>query len=86
MKLILCVDCNAILSLSQEWKKCDCGNSSGAYAPNGLHAHIRGNAVPLGFHNASFEHALSHRPRTGRGATFTAFVIPRQCSTVEEEA
>jgi hypothetical protein len=35
----------------------------------------------LGFANNSLENAIKNQPQSGIGELFTAFVIPKQCST-----
>lgn len=82
MKLIYCVTCSSIFSLSVKNKKsCDCGKSWGQYKIDGLHAEYGGNAIPLGFVNSSFRKALFNQPKNGMGFDFTAFVIPSECDT-----
>ena len=83
MKLIYCPECKSITSLSRVPKFCDCKLSGGWYRDN-LNAEIWGNAIPLGINNTSFLSALQHRPKEGLGKAFTAFVIPKKCSTVRE--
>lgn len=63
---------------------CLCGKSSGEYIDN-THAVIRGPCVPLGFGNLSFREALTYQPEEGAGATFTAFVIPKEVAHIRHE-
>lgn len=87
MKLIFCTRCRDVVRLWEGvWRSCDCGESHGVYLLGCLKAKIKGPAVPLGFANRSFARALSERPDEGLGSRFTAFVIPRECDTVEEDA
>lgn len=83
MKLIFCKKCNDVVALRRQERSCFCGESKGAYGPDGLHATISGFAIPLGFANSSFEHALRNQPEEGWGKVFTAFVIEKDCPTVE---
>lgn len=85
MKLMFCPACHDVLKLRVgSHRKCECGQSWGRYMPDGQHAEVFGKAVPLGFVNISFAHALRNRPEVGHGERFTAFVIPRDCQTVTE--
>lgn len=43
-----------------------------------LNAVYTGNAVPIGFHNASLGQAIIYRPTSGDGKNFEAFVIPKE--------
>jgi len=85
MKLIYCPNCHDVVkmadSLSARPNTCDCGQSWGEYTDNGLNAVYGGLAVPLGFDNFTLMRALRHRPQSGDGARFTAFVIPHECDT-----
>ena len=81
MKLLMCKSCGEIFSLSLVWKKCSCKQCGGRYK-NVLDAEYEGNCVPLGFENRSFNKALKNQPETGSGERFTAFVIPKECPTM----
>lgn len=83
LKLIFCPQCEDIFRLIRdEDRVCKCGKSGGRYNDD-LRAEIWGNAVPLGFENASFAKALTMRPKKSvLGARFTAFVIPKECDTI----
>lgn len=83
MKLIVCLNCNDVVSLRNQERSCYCGESGGHYTDS-LNAVVWGKAVPLGFDNLSFVRALQHRPDSGQGNTFTAFVIPVECPTVQK--
>lgn len=83
MKLIHCRICGDVVALRLEPRTCICGQSGGHYKEDRLHAVISGPCVPLGFANGSFNRALLARPQTGPGAEFAAFVIERNCPTVE---
>ena len=85
MKLILCPKCSDVLRLfpAETMRTCYCGQSYGRYKADGLCAEIGGEAIPLGISNTSFIKAVQQRPESGSGAVFEAFVIPRQCSTIE---
>ena len=80
MKLLLCTECKDIFNLSMEQKICSCGKTKGQYIDH-LNAEYEGPAVPLGFANFSFYHAVKKQPEEGFGKEFTAFVIEKQCPT-----
>lgn len=82
MKLLLCPTCEDVLKLDHHGRYCGCGRAWGRYLADGLHAQISGTAVPLGFASSHLLDALRHRPATGNGSLFTAFVIPEVCDTV----
>lgn len=84
MKLIFCSKCNDIFSLRKEDRACICGASSGQYIDN-LNAVVRGAAIPLGFLNSEFVDAVKYQPESGQGYEFTAFVIPKEVSTITHE-
>ena len=84
MKLLYCPKCEDVRKLRWESVTCSCGKSWGHYYKDGLHAVVGGKAIPLGFANPSLATALKKRPANGQGSRFEAFVIPRQCPTVEE--
>jgi hypothetical protein len=81
MKLIYCKKCMDVISLRYEERKCECGESSGKYFEDGLHAVYSGPSIPLIFANSSFGEALLNQPESGDGEVFEAFVIPEQCLT-----
>jgi hypothetical protein len=87
MKLLYCTECGDVVGLRPDMERvCACGASRGRYYEDRLHAWISGPAVPIGFANHSFEDALQNRPPPGqRGREFKAFVIERECRTVEEQ-
>jgi len=87
MKLIYCPICQDVVKLwhqDDEARFCHCGASFGKYDEDGLHATIYGEAIPLGFDNASLRDALKLRPEEGCGSQFSAFVISKVCDTVKE--
>jgi len=61
-----------------------CGKSWGYYEPDGLHAIIGGESIPLGIANRSFLLALTNGRRkiSQSGILFDAFVIPDNCDTI----
>jgi len=85
MKLIFCPSCRDVVTLQKYKRWCQCGKSYGSYAENGLNTVIGGEAIPLGFANLSFVHALRDRPKEGLERRFEAFVIPVKCPTVKHE-
>lgn len=82
MKLLFCPNCQDVRKLSYKLVVCNCGASRGWYEKDGLHATIRGKAIPLGFANSSLLEAVIDQPEEGTGKVFTAFVIPKDCPTV----
>ena len=84
MKLFFCSQCQDVLKFGHnKMRYCKCGNSGGEYIDN-LNGKIFGNAIPIGINNYSFVEALRKRPQSGKGKTFTAFVIPIECNTIEK--
>ena len=82
MKFIFCCDCQEIVRLRRELRKCVCGKSSGRYVDE-TNAEIQGNCIPIGIKSSSFEAALRAQPKgPGKGKRFEAFVIPKICNTV----
>ena len=82
MKLLYCKECGDIFNLKFETVHCSCGKCYGNYEPDGVTAFISEDAVPLGFDNFEFAHAVKLRPDSGDGKRFNAFVIPIECKTV----
>jgi len=83
MKLLFCQKCHSIFNLRKHEKKCECGETSGAYLEDGLHATYGGPCIPLGFANGDFNYAVNNQPEIPKGKKFTAFVIEKQCPTME---
>ncbi len=84
MKLIFCPKCHDVVNLRiNHHRKCWCGASGGKYIDN-LNAVIDGEAIPLGFNNFSFLDALEQQPETGPGKEFTAFIIEKNCPTINQ--
>jgi hypothetical protein len=84
MKLIFCPLCQDVIKLTLALRYCQCGESHGYYLDD-INAQIGGKAIPLGFMNYSLAQAIKRRPETGQGQEFTAFVIPRNVSTIIKE-
>lgn len=83
MKLILCANCGDVIALRKYTRFCECGSSSGHYIDN-LNAKISGECIPLGIANNTLKMALREPDmEDGSGNTFTAFVIPQSCTTIE---
>mgnify|MGYP000959980510 CR=1 FL=1 len=82
MKLLLCKNCQDVIRLVQEEvRTCRCGKVSGKYI-NDLDAIYSGKeAIPLGFANSTLANAIQNQPDDNWGKEFTAFVIPKKCST-----
>lgn len=96
MKLLLCIKCSDVFSLTTEERACNCGKSSGRYVDQ-LNAEIKGDCMPLGFANESFVYALKRQIIENKhydgnantcckGQEFTAFVIPDWATSVKRVA
>jgi hypothetical protein len=83
MKLLYCPNCADVFNLNFKDKKCSCGQTSGHYLSDGLHAVYVG-GIPLGFNNRVFEESLINQPFNGAGRDFPAFVIPKKCDTFKK--
>ncbi len=83
VKLIFCTDCGDVVKLRQDEKRyCQCNGSWGE-CTDFLNAEIGGKAIPLGFDNNSFMKAILKQPESGNGKKFEAFVIPKDCDTID---
>ena len=65
MKLLFCKECQDLFKLSRDQKACDCGESSGRYLEDGLHAEVSGPCLLLGMDNNSLLRALRYRRAGG---------------------
>ena len=82
MKLVLCRKCHDVFKLASTTRRCECGEVSGQYLADKLHAVYSGeHAVPIGFANDTLVAAVKNRPKSGWGERFTAFVIAENCET-----
>jgi hypothetical protein len=84
MKLIYCKLCSDIVGMNPNEdspRVCSCGESSGIYTDNKTLS-ICGPAIPIGIDNTTFRRAVFGRPKTGKGKTFVAFVIPHDNSHI----
>jgi len=82
MKLILCKHCKDVVKLKHQKTSCDCGKCWGWYVDD-LNAVINKEAIPIGLANSSLINAIRFRPEFGQGSKFEAFVIPKDCETIE---
>lgn len=82
MKLIFCPKCTDVVRLVSELRRCQCGFISGRYTDS-INAEISKEAVPLGFDNPSLAQALKNQPPNGLGRRFEAFVIPKECPSIQ---
>lgn len=81
MKLLFCIRCGDVFNLTAANKKCSCGSTQGKYLSL-LQAEYSGEfAIPVGFSNEDFIYSVVNQPTSGAGKVFTAFVIPKDCST-----
>lgn len=88
MKLLTCIKCSDVFSLTLKEKSCGCGAVKGRYVTN-LQAEYSGEAVVVGFNNFSFIDAIreqrAHGDKSdGRGRLFEAFIIPDQTRSVRK--
>lgn len=81
MKLILCKECQDVVRLIDIKRTCKCGKVGGKYIDNLNAVYFGEMAVPIGFANSTLVKAIRDQPKDGIGETFTAFVIPKKCST-----
>jgi hypothetical protein len=84
MKLLRCNKCLDVFSIHYDVRECSCGETSGKYFEDGLHAIYKGDCTPLGFANGSFRQAIHNQPEKGWGEDFTAFVIQKECDTFKK--
>lgn len=82
MKLLYCTVCNDIISLRAVQRFCACGQSSGRYSDQ-VNAEMDGPCIPLGFANRSFLAAVRDRRTRGNGVRFEAFVITKECVSID---
>ena len=83
MKLIFCPYCEDVVKLTRYDRSCICGASGGKYLEDGLHAEIRGKAVPVGIDNRSFVEALKLY-EVGLNHNITAFLISKDSDRVKK--
>lgn len=96
MKLLFCVHCYDVVSLStKSVRKCECGSVSGRYVDY-INAEVTGDPIVLGFQNSSFERAIRMQIALGdstetmdypggkvvKGRSFEAFIIPDSAGSV----
>jgi len=82
MKLLFCLKCNDIFNLNFAGKTCSCNATGGRYLDN-INAEYWGDyAIPLGFENNSLKQAIIKQTNNPPGPEFTAFVIPKQASSM----
>ena len=89
MKLLLCKKCQDIIRLIDVKRTCKCGKIGGRDIDDINAVYFGKMAVPIGFENGTLVKAVHNQPKNGMGKNFTAFVIPKICSTykfiLEEE-
>lgn len=81
MKLLLCKECQDIVRLIDVKRNCKCGKVGGRYTDDLNAIYFGEMAVPIGFANSSLVKSVHNQPKNGMGENFTAFVIPKVCST-----
>lgn len=86
LKLLFCTKCSSVFSLDFEIRACHCGSVNGRYVDDVTAIYSGVDAVPIGFSNTSFFRAIIDQPTEGLGLEFTAFVIPKDCSTFLEQS
>lgn len=81
MKLLLCTECQDIVRLIDVKRTCKCGKVGGKYTGDLNAIYFGETGVPIGFENSTLVKAVQNQPEIGLGEKFTAFVIPKVCST-----
>lgn len=91
MKLLMCLKCGDIFSLSRKEKTCGCGETKGLYVDE-LNAEISGECQPIGIANGSFSEAIkvqrieNKKPKRKdeccKGIEFTSFFIPETATSI----
>ena len=81
MKLLLCKNCQDIIRLIDTDRLCQCGAIGGKYTDSLNAVYFGDMAVPIGFANSTLTKAIQTQPEDGMGENFTAFVIPKVCTT-----
>ncbi len=84
MKLVLCKKCWDVIKLEKTVRTCKCGSAGGKYLNDIQAVYYGSEAIPLGFNNSSLLKALQDQPEYGAGWPFDAFVIPKECPTMEK--
>jgi hypothetical protein len=85
MKLLYCPDCEDVRAISGKEKVyCKC-KRSWCYVDADKTAVIGGLGIPIAVNNGKLRTAISHRPETGKGYRFEAFVIPKTCEQLRHE-
>ena len=75
MKLLLCLKCSSIFSLSNKEKFCECKACSGYYKDK-TNAVYKGDfAVPLVMGTLSLEEALVDQERNNRNSNFDSWIV-----------
>jgi len=78
MKLVYCPECQDLVRLFVEDRRCKCGQSGGHYETNGRDAKLWGKAIPFGLDNFELGRALHRQPESGIGKAVSFFIIPKQ--------
>jgi hypothetical protein len=87
MKLVVCTSCLDVIKLDKIPRVCKCRRCGGRYLEDGVHATYWGDfAIPIGVNNFSLVEAIRNQPEDGKGKRFTAFVIPKNCSSMRKES
>lgn len=92
MKLLCCLECSDIFSLSRKLKTCSCKKTKGQYIDD-INAEISGTCQPIGFENKSFKTAYKiqliedannkEKATPCEGILFDAFFIPESATSVK---
>ena len=62
MKLVYCRECDDVVRLFDDTRKCECGKTSGRYKPESeTHAEFSGPCVPFALSNTEFQVAVFQR-------------------------
>lgn len=84
MKLLMCLKCFDVFSLTKKVRTCSCGETKGKQLEDGLNAVYSGECVPLGMTNTSLSDAAKNQKNEGEGVAFEAFVMPRASETMRK--
>ena len=74
MKLITCLNCNDIVSLSNKMRTCECKRSYGRYTDH-INAIVGGPCIVLGIDNGSFKKAKLKYRMLSQTGNINMFVI-----------
>ena len=88
MKLILCTECEDVVRLTFDVRRCGCGAIAGHYLPDGWHARVSDNAVCIGFDNHTLVRGLATLSKmspisTALGPDVKSWLFPKNYERIE---